>query len=355
MKVSQFKVNKNWWNKQVEFSAFFEFENRHDLDKRIWFKIDKKFAKQNEFPYSAFLCSAYVLSLHMGEDLEFVGNVDKKLLQNLTLVGSTLGYKNKVNVIGGKIVGEDLGKQVGLFFTLGLDSFHSWMNLKDQVNYLIYIDNYDVLTESRDKLFDIHHRIDEVAKYDELKAVFVDTNLRYDLSEKVMPWNLFHGVALSAAAYIINDIGNVYISSSDQYLNKKIFWGTGVQIDSLWSSSSTNFVSYAPKLNRIEKIKNIVSHKECLDIVLSNLRVCWQNTNKYNCLECEKCLRTCLEFRVIGYDKPIKIFSGINLDKISNLHLDESKVFVWKIIEDEIKRNGKKEFLKHFETIRKYY
>lgn len=355
MNVSNFTRKYSFIKKEWKYFADFKFLTRKDLNCTIWFSIKSGYFGGRTFPFRAFFCAAYPLACYLKEDLFFEGEVDKRLLNNLEKISYLLNFGSGTNTSAKKFYRNSVrGKDVGLFFTLGLDSFHSWMSLRSKLHYLIYVEGYDVPLSDKKNLI-IKDRIEKIASIDKINLAYVRTNLRESLSEKIIPWVIYHGAALAAAGYVMRSIGEMYISSSDQYLNKKLVWGTGPELDKLWSSSTTEYLPFASGVNRIEKIRDIIKDKDCLNLVLENLRVCWQNTGKYNCLKCEKCLRTYLEFRVLGFNKKFEVFNGIDLDDINYLTLDKSKAFVWDMIRREIASNGREEYKKYIDMVSKYF
>lgn len=348
MIVSNFKKITKVINRSVIFSADFIFESRPDLNKNIWFKVPVKCAPKI-FPYEAFLCAAYPLGLRLNEDLKFDASVSKKLLANLDKIGNYIGClkKIKVDVRVNKDRNGFKKSNSGLFFTLGVDSFYSLFRLGSKINTLIFIDGFDIKNENRNILKNIHKRIEHISKLMRINIMILSTNLRWDLSEKFMPWTLYHGAALASMAYLSRNLSKVYISSSDQYFSG-ILWGTGKVLDSLWSSDFLSFVSFAADKTREDKIKFLIKNKNYWNVLSENLRVCWRhfgNNNIYNCLSCEKCLRTFLQFKLMGFTDEIKVFKEINLKEIKNLVLEKDLLFTWKMIYKKILENEEYKYL----------
>lgn len=343
MRVDNFIKKYDILKNEIVFLANFSFESRKDLDCRVWFRIAKKEAVKN-FPYNGFFCAAYPLAQQLNEELIFAGPASLKLYKNILKINELIGLKkNKRKVVVERLIKHETrnGKERGLFFTMGLDSFYSLIKFRGRIDSLVFVNGYDVYPKAKRMLEWIKKEMRQIGRIFNCKQVIVSTNLRYDLSEKFMPWVLFHGAALAAAGYAVGKTDKFLISGSDQY-RSGIAWGTGFKQDRLWSSESISFGSFAGKINRINKIKRLARMKKYREIISEKLRVCWQNFGeipKANCLKCEKCLRTYLNLKLAGFKEPIRAFKGIRAEEIMNLKLVKEKIFIWQEIAEEIKKS----------------
>lgn len=355
MIISNFRIKRKIIGNTITYSAFFSFEKKAELNKEIWFCINQNNSVKKNFPYESFLIAAYPMALELDEDVHIDAPIDNKLKTNLYKSNLYLGYSNVPKIYCKSCVANNdfrQGKSV-LFVTLGLDSLYSLLKYNNKIDYLLFIEGYDVLLDSKHTLKNIRNKINIIAKHFNKKSIFVSTNLRWDLSEKFMPWIYFHGAALAASAYTIGVAKNFSISSSDQYLDNRP-WGTGSIIDMLWSNNDVFFNSIDKKMNRIEKIKDIVKNKEYWSIIDNNLRVCWQNFGKnidINCGTCEKCIRTYMELKILGYGGTLKTLNKVNLDYLSCIKIHKNKIIVWKAILDEIIKTKNREFYKYIDFI----
>lgn len=69
--------------------------------------------------------------------------------------------------------------------------------------------------------------------------------------------------------------------------------------DPLWSIEATAIVRHGRDAKRWQKLAVLAEVPGALDI----LRVCWQD-HRYNCGQCEKCLRTMVLLRILGLERP---------------------------------------------------
>jgi hypothetical protein len=78
-------------------------------------------------------------------------------------------------------------------------------------------------------------------------------------------------------------------------------WGSNPVTDHLLSSKTFQIIHDGAAFSRLQKVQQIANWPEAL----RGLRVCWQGQQKdRNCGRCEKCIRTILNFRVLGLGLP---------------------------------------------------
>jgi hypothetical protein len=92
------------------------------------------------------------------------------------------------------------------------------------------------------------------------------------------------------------------IASGDQYdIPRMPYPGSNFVTDWMMSSESFPILHDGAAVSRAEKIREISAWPEAMRY----LRVCLEDENKEgNCCRCEKCVRTILEFRCLGLDRP---------------------------------------------------
>jgi len=300
MKVSKLKLFKE--KNAIIYSAVFSFG--FFKRKKIWFRIPN-FVSLDSSPDNAFFVLSYVMSLVLGEDLYFEGVVSRKLNKNIKKINKHLGFskrKIKINVTR-TIHEEKKGKAIAQFFTLGVDSFYTLINKRREIQYLIFVDGFDVPIKPNKLKRIVHKGIKNIALKTNSKAIFMSTNIR-EISDRIMNWELFHGTALASAGLLFSPAKKIYINSSEAYLFNTVY-GTGPKVDRLWTTERISFIPHGSKVSRIKKIEALVK-SDMRNIVLKNLRACWKNVyNKrysYNCSRCEKCVRTQLGFIAYGIE-----------------------------------------------------
>ena len=74
-------------------------------------------------------------------------------------------------------------------------------------------------------------------------------------------------------------------------------WGSHPLLDPLWSTELTEFVHHGAHATRVDKCRVLANS----EVAMRHLRVCWENREgRYNCGECEKCLRTMVNLAAVG-------------------------------------------------------
>lgn len=329
MLVNGFKIKKI--GKFTKFTANFYISNCSSPF-IAFIRLPNLFAKV-EFPFDAFYVMAFPISLALGEELIFDGNVSDQLYRSLFKINKYLKLNNSLN-IEAKITGRFERKKkkkydLAQFFTSGLDSLFTLIKNQEEnsnrIKYLLSVDGFDINLNRKLLLKKTHKNITDVAKIFKKKVIFISCNIR-DLSDKVIDWEKYHGAAIAGCGLCtFEKIGGVYISSSDAYLYKrKVSWGTGNKLDTMWSTEDKWFKAYGGNLDRFSKAKELVKSKYS-NIVYKYIRVCWENSvlgkNDLNCCSCEKCLRTYLV--LIGAGSPIKIeaFNNLNYQSFRTITL----------------------------------
>jgi hypothetical protein len=106
------------------------------------------------------------------------------------------------------------------------------------------------------------------------------------------------------------------IGSSEPYAALLLPWGSNPLSDPMLSSGNFGIIHDGAEASRSQKVSVIARWPEALQF----LRVCWQGQDRdRNCGRCEKCIRTMLNFRVMGLPTPPCFDSGLNLRDISQL------------------------------------
>lgn len=313
----------------------------------IWFKILTKYCK-NVSPDNAFFAAAVPLALATNEDLNFHGNVSKKLFNNISKIKHYLGFKNR-NIkiyVKRKMAEKRKSSQSGLLFTLGIDSFYSLLMQKnlildDKICFFLHIFGYNVFKKQKEINRRVKEKIITISNQMGITPIFISTNLR-KLSDLVIDWNYYHGAAIAAPALLLYSVlGKVYISGSDEYFTNEPY-GTGKNIDRLWSTEGFQLAPIGEKKHKIDKIIELAKLPQ-LNMVLENIQVCWEKTldsMNDNCSQCEKCIRTHLGFLAAGVKIPTHIFKPITIEMIKKIHIEPARMYTYNKIYSLLKKNN---------------
>jgi hypothetical protein len=188
------------------------------------------------------------------------------------------------------------GQRVAAFFTLGVDSFCTLLQHRDEIDDLIYVIGFE--RKIQDQILDnIIESIQKVAAYFHKNAVFVSSNLRDEIDPHVAWYRYGHGPALASIGLEREDqYRKIYIPASNT-LSCIQKCATHPHIDHLWSTETLEFVHDNP-ITRVEKVQIIGQHSQ---YALDHIRVCYQGTHIGNCSICEKCVRTMLTIYGLGF------------------------------------------------------
>ncbi|QHG15279.1 hypothetical protein A6V25_30810 [Nostoc sp. ATCC 53789] len=310
MKISDIRV------KQIEdfeeLSANISASTSRHGDFRVWFRITKEFT-YSHITGDPFLAGFLIPCMYAGENLHIEAPVSEFLLKNISTIQSILTkwYPNLKEISVSctetydSLINNNNG-QKGCFFSLGLDSWYSFLKNQDTISHLILIQGADI--HNNELWLSTKQIAENIAQYFGKKLITVQTNLRSrtDFSKLEMVWGKYydddffgeysHGSFLAAIGLCLTGkISEVFIPSSRPYSYLEP-WGSHPLLDPLWSTQNLTLIHDGCESNRIEKIKRQVAKSE---IALKTLRVCYSNTPKqlYNCCQCEKCLRTMMALR----------------------------------------------------------
>jgi hypothetical protein len=260
-----------------------------------------------------FLAALLVVAMQTGEALEVAAPVSASLLKGANKIQELLrswnGKLSQVEVRAPTQIVEPEqnrgNKGVGLFFSMGADSFYSLLKKMthaegiEGITQLIVIHGFDIYYGKwNTKMYaEVLKTANQVASKLNVGIIPVATNIR-DLSDPIVDWgSLYFGSALASIGLALdNMLDAVYISGGLTY-DLLTPWGSHPALDPLWSTESLKFIHDGCEANRIEKIRFISK----FPIALNALRVCFMNPDDmYNCGQCEKCLRTMIALHIVG-------------------------------------------------------
>ncbi len=126
-----------------------------------------------------------------------------------------------------------------------------------------------------------------------------------------------HGAAVASCLMLFQEgYSSGLIGSTEPYSRLILPWGSNPLTDPLFSSDGMEIVHDGASFTRSDKVEVISDWPEAL----KHLRVCWQQENMdRNCCSCEKCIRTILNFRILGKDLPECFENDVTDKQISSL------------------------------------
>jgi hypothetical protein len=190
-----------------------------------------------------------------------------------------------------------------------------------------------------------------------------ETNVRFLGHQYGVGWSTCFGGGLSSIA-LAAGAKKCYIASGVTYACMHPE-GSNFITDHLWSNGYTQIIHDGAESTRVNKLKQISKNENALSI----LRVCWHD-NGYNCGNCEKCLRTMTNLRVLKLQTPtfkpmtdqlvktklskLKIYSAIDMEFIEENLAEAIKINDHVLIKvlKKIKRNYElRGLLNHFDHL----
>lgn len=199
---------------------------------------------------------------------------------------------------------------VGCFFSGGVDSFYSAIKQASHITNLIFVHGFDIPLSETNMLSSVTKSLHQAAEQLRVPLIEVESNLR-SFTDRYLDWGFTHGGALASVALLLSPgLSQVFIPSSYSYAD--LFpWGSHPLLDPLWSTEYMTLIHDGCEATRVEKIASFATH----EVALRHLRVCWEyQGGKYNCGQCEKCLRTMIALRLAGvlhrcttFDRPLDL------------------------------------------------
>ena len=203
-------------------------------------------------------------------------------------------------------------------FTGGVDSFDSLVRNESDIDALLYIHGFDIPLSRTDVREPTSKHLRAVAALTGKELIEGSTNIRRFLNRAGKWPTLTHGAALSSIGHLLSgQFGRQLIPATHTYTDT-LAWGSHPLLDHLWSSNRLTIVHDGAGSTRVDKTKRVAEYPAAKE----HLRVCWQNTGKYNCGVCDKCVRTMVALSLTGALPEFKTFeSEISTDAIRNLKI----------------------------------
>jgi hypothetical protein len=250
-----------------------------------------------------FVPTLLMLASVLGERLRLEGTVSPLLLGNTKkaceLFRSWWGIA-PVAVEAEAVAGERCpGKGSALFFTRGVDSWHSALRDRadehpGQLTHLLYAPDFDrqYSPGTRRRALELTR---EAAGCIGLPLIPISHNGR-ELLDGFVNWELAHGGLLAGIGLALGGWIADVLTASSMDSNHLIPWGSDPDLDPLWSTERTTIHVDGVEVTRTNKVIAIASS----DRALSRLKVCWREDIDTNCGRCDKCLRTQCALAIAG-------------------------------------------------------
>lgn len=291
-----------------------------DYSREVFYRTN---ASLDSIGVEPFVCVSVIPAMKSDEDIRCAAPVSARLAGRLSRIQSTFAewYTDlravKLDAPTHPLMPPATHRGVGCFFSGGVDSFFSLAQHADEVDTLIFVHGFDIPlanTALRDR---VSKALRDAAAALGKRLIEVETNAREWL-DPFGNWGTHtHGSALvSVANLLAGVVRKVYLPSSHTR-DDLMPWGSHPAVDGFWGTELMEIAHDDDDVTRFDKTAAIAKS----DIVLSHLRVCWENRdNAYNCGQCEKCLRTMMTLRVLGaLDRCRTFATPLDLNRVARL------------------------------------
>jgi hypothetical protein len=294
-----------------EIGAEITFDTAREGPFHVWFRMPNEFvSEETVLQGDPFVAAMLPVAMACGEPLRVHGKVSESLFRSTPEIQDLYSrwepLMSKIDVTADSVVADkaaSASSEVGLFFSLGVDSFYSLLHndepAQKSITHLFLVRGFDIPLDAQyDRAFEATVAAAQtVANHYSKTLVAMATNLR-QVADRFVPWDrIYHGAAMASVALATcGAVRRMYIASSrdSEHLRP---WGSHPHLDPLWSTRITRFIHDEYEICRLEKVRYISRSKVALD----SLRVCYQNRHGfYNCGRCNKCLLTMVSLQIVG-------------------------------------------------------
>jgi polysaccharide pyruvyl transferase WcaK-like protein len=269
-----------------------------------------------------FVFGVIFYAMRLGEDLRVGGTMTRSALLNLNeFQEAWVLWKphvyHKIKIIPDSIVDRApvMERKAIAAFSGGVDSIFTILRHKTKAlgtasyplqDAVLMVHGFDVPLTAPDHLESLKERTRPLLDELGLKLLTIRTNL------KELGLQDWEDSFMSQLACCLNNYSDEFcyalVGSSEAYNALVLPWGSNPATDYLLSGDTMRLVHDGAGYSRTEKVARIASHKTASQVV----KVCWQGHQTFkNCGECEKCIRTQLNFKAVGvehalcFDRPL--------------------------------------------------
>jgi hypothetical protein len=278
----------------------------------------------------AFVAAALAPAMQLGIPMESVGPVTPRLLDRLPRVQRMLHnwWPHLREIPIRAPVREPMTRAPGVaaFFSGGVDSLHTAVTHREELDALVFIAGFDLPLGEPDRLELVAEGVRRMAVTLGVPLVEMRTDVRY-FQHPYASWVQAHAGHLFGAGYALAPrFGRMLVASSSTYFVWTL-WGSHPILDPAWSTEEVEFVHDAYLVSRAEKIGVLAQHPD----LLPWLRVCHQRgATGYNCGRCEKCVRTMVTLAAAGaLDRGPPFERELDLDVVRTLHVSPASGAYW--------------------------
>jgi hypothetical protein len=164
---------------------------------------------------------------------------------------------------------------------------------------VLMVHGFDVRLDAPQQLEALMTRTKPLLDQLKLELLIIRTNLR---EVGLQDWEDSFMSQLACCLHnYSHDFRFAIVGSSEPYNTLALPWGSNPATDYLLSGNGMRLVHDGAGYSRTEKVAQIAADKTAMEAV----KVCWEGQDaSKNCGQCEKCIRTQLNFLAVGVSRP---------------------------------------------------
>ena len=279
-----------------------------------------------------FVYAVLLYAMRLGQDIHVRGNISRDFIrnaneyQNAWVCWKPRVYK-KIKISADSIVEHVVNNGTAIAaFSGGVDSLftalrHGTKSLGD-ASYplekaLLLVHGFDVPLCAPEQLEALKDRTAPFRQELGLELRIIRTNLK---ELQLQDWADSFGAQLAACLHnYSHEFAFGLIGSSEPYNALVTPWGSHPATDHLLSGGAFKVVHDGAGFSRTQKVEEIAKSSTATKVA----KVCWEGKETHrNCGQCEKCIRTLLNFKAVGVDNPSCFDAPLQLEQIKGMNLN---------------------------------
>ncbi|WP_136683074.1 hypothetical protein [Falsirhodobacter xinxiangensis] len=300
----------------------------------LWFDIESDHPVPELQLADPFACALLMICMRSGEPLQIEGDVSRRLLQNLDEFQAVyrawmprswkqvdITARNEVTVAPDPA----LSNRAVVALSGGMDGAFSYLRHRHgrdlarplDVTAAFLVHGFDSRVSHVEDFEFMRKSVTGLIGDDPVALYTIRTNLR---DARLVPnWSHAHGTGLAACAHFFAATHGVGLIGGDfKYSDYPPAWGSSPVINHLLSSERLRMTYDGAEYSRTQKAEWLSDYPTAM----KNLSVCHKGPAGEPCCTCEKCIRTVLNFRVVGKTPPENFRLPIRNEDISAMIFD---------------------------------
>ncbi len=316
---------------------------------RVWYRVPEAWGDALTTLVDPFAVGAIQQAMLSGCDLEVRGAVSRSLLANLEdyvevwncwdgahyrRIGLAATEESEAAASMSAEAVCSYSGGVDANFTVLRHSRHLAGRRSKTIGAAVLIHGFDIPLEDADGYRGAYARAEEALRSFGIPLIGVATNWRENRAD----WLYSFGSATMACLHLFQRRFRYGLFAGAETYDYLAPVGASPLIDPLLGNSSFEIIHDGAGFNRSQKVAALAPETE----LTRRLRVCWEGAQRdRNCGVCEKCIRTILNFRAVGYPAPAAFPHDVTIEQIRRLPIRNAAILneFWTIV-GEAGRNG---------------